>query len=254
MTIRIAHLYPDLLNLYGDRGNVMTLMARCRWRGIDCVLERVSIGAAWDPADTDIVFFGGGSDREQGILTRDLSGRAPALRSALADGLVLLAVCGGLQMLGSHYRTPAGEEYPGLSLLDLYTEAGDKRLIGDVRADLTPETAAAAARACPGAEGLTTLVGFENHGGRTWLGPGLPPLARTRPGAGGGNNGRDGGEGVRWRNVFGTYLHGPLLPKNPHIADLLLSLALARQGQPAELPPLDDAEEIMAHKARLGKR
>jgi CobQ-like glutamine amidotransferase family enzyme len=164
LKIRIAHLYPDLLNLYGDRGNVAALAARCRWRGIDCSVARISLGAAWDPAAADIVFFGGGSDREQGILTEDLSRRAPALRAALAGGLVLLAVCGGLQMLGSYYRTPGGEKYPGLGLLDLYTEAGEKRLIGNVRADLTPETAAAAARACPGAEKLTTLVGFENHG------------------------------------------------------------------------------------------
>ncbi|MDR1605125.1 MAG: glutamine amidotransferase [Gracilibacteraceae bacterium] len=251
MIMRIAHLYPDLLNLYGDRGNVMTLAARCRWRGIECVTERVSLGADWDPAAADIVFFGGGSDREQGILAADLGRRAESLGAALAGGLVLLAVCGGLQMLGGSYRTPTGEKYPGLGLLDLYTEAGRERFIGDVRADLTPETAAAAARACPQAMPLTTLVGFENHGGRTWLGDGLAPLARVRPGAGAGNNGRDGGEGVRWRNVFGTYLHGPFLPKNPHIADLLLSLALERRGEDAELPPLDDREEIAAHKARL---
>jgi CobQ-like glutamine amidotransferase family enzyme len=249
MTIRIAHLYPDLLNLYGDRGNVMTLLARCRWRGIDCAAEQVFLGAAWNPAGTDIVFFGGGSDREQSLLAEDLRQRAESLRAALSDGLVLLAVCGGLQMLGAYYQTPAGEKYRGLGLLDLCTESGRERLIGNVKADLTPAIAEAAARACPRAEPLTTLVGFENHGGRTRLGPGLVPLARVRSGAG--NNGRDGGEGVRWRNVFGTYLHGPFLPKNPHIADLLISLALARQGKTATLPPLDDTEEIMAHKTRL---
>lgn len=242
--LTIAHLYPDLLDLYGDRGNVLALQARCRWRGIEAQVQRLSLGDELNLDRTDILFLGGGSDREQSILVQDLKRREETLHRAVEDGLVLLSICGGYQLLGKYYQTGGGEKIPGLGILDLWTVAGARRLIGNVVVEQDP-----AVWSGPGT--LQTLVGFENHSGKTYLGPGLTPLGKVRHGFG--NNGEDGGEGVRYRNVFGTYLHGPLLPKNPHLADLLLKLALERRGYEQPLPLLDDELEERAHRAILAR-
>ncbi|KLU60200.1 cobyric acid synthase [Peptococcaceae bacterium CEB3] len=262
MKLTICHLYPDLLDLYGDRGNILTLAARCRWRGIEGLVQRSSLGDPLDFRQIDILFVGGGSDREQSILVNDLKRRETELRAAIEEGLVVLGICGGYQLLGQYYQTGGGDKIPGLGILNLWTVAGRERLIGNVIADVNPEAwglrsigavAGTGTKANAGNEAasdggtLTTLVGFENHSGRTYLGEGLSPLGLIRHGYG--NNGQDHGEGVRYRNVFGTYLHGPLLPKNPHLADLLLSLALRRRGVSALPAVLDDRLEMRAHRA-----
>lgn len=235
MKIQIYHLYPDLLDLYGDRGNILALSARSRWRNIEAEIHKVSLNESIDFNKADILFIGGGSDREQSILVEDLSKRREDIKEAIDDGMVVLAICGGYQMLGQYYQTGDGVRIPGLSILDLHTVAGKNRLIGNVIAEL--DTGAS----------LNTIVGFENHSGKTYLGKGARPLAKVLKGYG--NNGEDGFEGVRYKNVFGTYLHGPLLPKNPHITDQILKLALERKGFNGELVKLDDSLEIAAHQA-----
>ena len=252
MKLTIYHLYPDLLDLYGDRGNVLALAARCRWRGIDVDIRRVSLGDPLDFSESDILVLGGGSDREQGILVEDLSTRRTELKDGIEDGLVILTICGGYQLLGQYYQTGEGKKIPGLGILDLYTVAGDKRLIGNVVAkidrnfkdDICLTYSQVAEQTF---QGLDTLVGFENHSGKTYLGPDLKPLAQVIRGYG--NNGEDGMEGARYKNVIGTYLHGPFLPKNPHITDLLIRLALQRKGDVSKIPPLVNDIEIAAHKA-----
>jgi len=225
--LTVYHLYPELLNLYGDRGNVLAFTQRCRWRGMDVRLEEVSLGDSIDFSRADFLFIGGGSDREQSILARDMASIGEHLRAAMEDGLVVLAVCGGYQMLGTYYQDTEGQKIPGLGIMDFYTEAGEGRLIGNVAVKIN-------------GAGERVVTGFENHGGRTHLGD-VKPLARVI--AGHGNNGIDGTEGARWKNVFCTYLHGPVLPRNPWLTDHLISLALERQGKSGTLEPLSDQLE-----------
>ncbi|MCI0777543.1 MAG: glutamine amidotransferase [Chloroflexi bacterium] len=234
--LRIAHLYPRLMNIYGDRGNMLTLMRRCRDRGIDVEVDELGLGDTLASGAHDLIFMGGAQDRDQRRVSEDLlATKGPALLEAAASDTVILAVCGAYQLFGKHYVAASGEQLAGLGLFDCWTEhpgpAGD-RLIGNVVAELEAGDA-------------ITLVGFENHGGRTFLGPEAQPLARVRSGFG--NNGKDGMEGVRFRNAFGTYLHGSLLPKNPAFADMLIALALGE----TELEPLDDEIENAAHRAAL---
>ncbi|MGQ9556859.1 MAG: type 1 glutamine amidotransferase [Desulfurispora sp.] len=232
LVLHVCHLYPDLLNLYGDRGNVLAFIKRCQWRNIEVCLHRVELGQSVDFKQFDFLFIGGGSDREQHILARDLASRVAALAAALEEGLVTLAICGGYQLLGQYYQTARGEKIPGLGILDVYTVAGKERMIGNVVLESLIE-------GVPG-----QLVGFENHAGRTYLGDGVQPLGRVL--AGRGNNGQDGYEGAVWRNVFCSYLHGPLLPKNFRLTDHLITLALDRRGFKASLPPLDNTLEEAA--------
>jgi len=240
-SLNIAHLYPTLLNLYGDRGNIICLRERCRWRGLEVRVDGIGPGERLDPRVYDLIFLGGGADKEQKRVVADLhSLKGPALREAVEEGVVVLAVCGGYQLLGDFYRPAEGADLPGLGIFPAYTvHKGLKvpRCIGNVVARWQG--------------GL--LVGFENHGGRTYLKEGAEPLARVVRGHG--NNSEDGTEGVVYKNAFGTYLHGSLLPKNPHFGDHLLRLALARKYGEAVLPPLDDALENMANDAavRLGR-
>ena len=235
-TLRLGHLYPHEMSIYGDRGNILSLLDRSRRRGIE--LEVVEIGRG--PADidgVDIFFIGGGQDLDQDLVAKDLAGpKREAVLQAIGGGAALLAVCGGYQFLGSHYTTVDGTRLPGLGLVDLRTEAGERRAIGNVLVEA-------------GGLGLDppTLVGFENHAGRTFLGSGLRPLGRCLVGRG--NNGADGFEGVISGTVIGTYLHGSLLPKNPHLTDRLLEMALRRRYPDAELAPLEAAEEMAAHQA-----
>ncbi len=234
--LRLGHLYPREMSIYGDRGNIIALVERSRRRGIE--LEVVEIGRRTGAIeDIDIFFMGGGQDQDQDLVAADLSGpKRAAVKGAIDAGAALLAVCGGYQFLGSHYTTVDGTRLPGLGLVDLRTEAGQVRSIGNVLVDAS-------------ALGLDppTLVGFENHAGRTFVGPGLEPLGQCLVGRG--NNGADGLEGVVSGTVVGTYLHGSLLPKNPHLTDHLLALALRRQQPGAELEPLEAVEELAAHRA-----
>lgn len=234
--MKVCHLYPDLLNLYGDRGNVMAYVRRCQWRGMEVEVYRINLGDPVDFQEMDFLFLGGGSDREQNLMARDLEKRRELLQAAVEDGLVVLAICGGYQLLGRYYRTLEGQVIPGLGLLDFYTEAGRKRMIGNVAVELEIEGEP------------VRVTGFENHAGRTFLGQ-ISPLGRVLVGYG--NNGEDGTEGARYKNVFCSYLHGPLLPKNPRLVDYLISLALKRRGLPAELAPLDDRLERAAAEIML---
>lgn len=255
MKLTICHLYPDLLDLYGDRGNILALAARCRWRGIEPVIQQASLGEELDFMGMDILFLGGGSDREQSLLVQDLMRREDKLREAVENGLVVLTICGGYQMLGKYYQMASGEKIPGLGILDVWTIAGAKRLIGNVVVEIDEQALSydpdEAKLRRVSAHKLKTLVGFENHSGKTYLGEGVRPLGKVLFGQG--NNGEDKQEGVRYRNVFGTYLHGPLLPKNPHLADLLLELAIRRRGYKTDLSELDDKLEVLAHEAMLHK-
>jgi len=234
--LRIAHLYAEEMNIYGDRGNMLTLLRRAQWRGIDATVEAVGRGPVASLDTFDLIFWGGGQDRDQELVFNDAAEfKTEPVRQAVRAGAVVLAVCGGYQLLGRSYVTASGKTLPGLNLVDLHTVPGRRRNIGNIVIDVTPL-------------GLEppTLVGFENHSGKTYLGPGLQPLGRVLRGAG--NNGEDGGEGVVSGNVFGTYLHGSLLPKNPHLADLLIARALSRQS-PFTLGPLAAEEELEAHRA-----
>jgi CobQ-like glutamine amidotransferase family enzyme len=238
MELRICHLYPELMNIYGDRGNIIALSRRCLWRGIEVRLSEVSLGGGLDPAEHDLYFIGGGQDREQIMVCEDLSSeKGEALRTAVEEGAALLSICGGYQLLGNFFLTCTGEDLPGIGLFDVRTVGGDTRFIGNVAVDCLLE----------GAGGM--LVGFENHSGRTRLGPSCKPLGRVIKGYG--NNGEDGWEGCVYRNAVGTYLHGSLLPKNPMLADWFILRALRRRYDLEELPALDDGLEKAARDAVL---
>jgi lipid II isoglutaminyl synthase (glutamine-hydrolysing) len=228
----IVHLYPRLLRTYGDRGNVLALARRAEWREFDVRIDDVDIGEPL-PSDANLVLLGGGTDRVQGIIGADLAGRRRELGDAAARGAVILGICGGYQLLGRHYVTPEGNAIEGLGLLDVQTVASDRRIIGrvHVRARLWGHE--------------FDMVGFENHGGRTTLGPSAEPLASVV--RGGGNDGRDGTEGAVQGTVVGTYLHGPAIPVNPEFADTILARALRPFTGGAPLAPLNDAAERRAH-------
>jgi len=237
MELRAVALYPEQMNIYADRGNILFLRRRCEWRGIDFSYAALGAGEPLDPAAYDLIYVGGGQDRDQRIVAEDMvASKRVGLAEAVEDGAVVLAVCGGYQLLGHSYEL-ADERIPGLGLADLETvRPPGPRLIGNIEIEVDL------------GDGPRELAGFENHGGRTYLGDGAEPLGRVVRGHG--NNGRDGFEGVRRANMIGTYLHGPLLPKNAWLADRLIQLALARRhgGEP-ELAPLDDALEAAAHEA-----
>lgn len=235
--LRIAHLYPDLMSVYGDRGNVLTLRRRAEWRGYVVEVKELSLGDSLDPGEVDLIFFGGGQDREQEVVSPDfLSQKGHAVREAIENGVALLSVCGGYQLLGVSYTTVDGQELPGAGLFDVRSVPGPRRHIGNV---LIESNLAGEPR---------TLVGFENHSGRTYLGEGVKPLGKALVGAG--NNGEDGTEGAVYKGAIGCYLHGSLLPKNPWLADLLLRNALRHRLQDdVELAPLDDTLEEQAHQA-----
>jgi lipid II isoglutaminyl synthase (glutamine-hydrolysing) len=236
VTIRVAHLYPEYLNIYADRGNIAVLSSRARWRGIELEVEPISLGDELQPGEHDLLYIGGGQDREQALIAPDLAERGGAIAEAVADGAAVLAVCGGYQLLGRFYRGRDGEELPGAGLFPLETVAGERRMIGDCLLECELE---------PGVR--QTLAGFENHAGMTRLDEGAEPLGRVV--AGFGNDGESGFEGARVASAVGTYLHGPLLPRNPWIADWLLARALEhRLGEAPDLSPLPDDLE---HEAQL---
>ena len=232
MELKICHLYPDVLNLYGDRGNVICMEKRLQWRGIDVVTTGISIGQPLKASQYDLLFIGGGQDFEQEVLLPDLaSGKTAELKAAVEDGVPVLAICGGYQMLGSYYKTWDGHQCDFTGILDLYTEGARERMIGNYMF------------ACE--ELGVNVVGFENHSGKTYLGSSVKPMGRVLSGFG--NNGQDKTEGARYKNVFATYSYGCLLPKNPVLADHILKTALERKYGQVELTPLDDVFENQAH-------
>ena len=240
MELKICHMYPDVLNLYGDRGNVMCLQKRLAWRGIESTVERLPIGTDKSLSGFDLVFIGGGQDFEQQVLLEDLHrGKDREIRAAIEDGVAFLTICGGYQMLGHYYETYDGQRCDFIGAVDLVTVGSKTRMIGNYKFQCGPES------------GGSLVVGFENHSGKTRLGSGVKPLGTVL--AGFGNNGEDKTEGVRYRNVFGTYSHGPLLPKNPALCDFILRTALERKYGKADLSPLDDAAELAAHDEMAGK-
>lgn len=230
MKLTIGHLYPELLNLYGDRGNIQCMMKRSLWRSIEAETIAFGLEDSIDFSKLDIVLLGGGSDREQRIVCSRLRDIRENFHHYVEDGGSVLAVCGGYQLLGHYYKTEE-DTLEGLSLVDLYTEQGSPRLIDNIVLE-NPDFS-------------LPIVGFENHGGRTYIGDNKP-FGKVVYGHG--NNGEDGQEGVLYKNVVGTYLHGPLLPKNPHICDYLISNALERKYGKGALEPLDDTQEIQANQ------
>jgi CobQ-like glutamine amidotransferase family enzyme len=235
MELRIAYLYPDHLNIYGDRGNILTLYQRCQWRGINVSILPIGLGETIDPDGPDLYFMGGGQDAQQIQICEEMHRvKADALRQAAANGSVFLTICGGYQLLGHYYKPHDGDELRGLSLMDAYTVAGNVRFIGNVAIERPNGS---------------RVVGFENHSGRTYLGEGVTPLGKVIHGHG--NNGEDGFEGAASGNLYGTYLHGSLLPKNPELADELIIKALARRYGTVSLPPLTDTVERQAHERAL---
>jgi CobQ-like glutamine amidotransferase family enzyme len=236
----VGHLYPSYLNIYADRGNIAVLAARAAWRGVALDVRTIGPGDA-TPDDVDLFYVGGGQDREQALIAPDLAERGPALAEAVARGAAVLAVCGGYQLLGRFYRDRAGEELAGAGVLPLYTVAGERRMIGDVLLECSLE---------PGA--VRTLAGFENHAGRTMLDEDAEPLGRVV--AGFGNDGESGYEGCRLGRAIGTYLHGPLLPRNPWLADWLLAQSLGhRTGEVPAFAPLPDELEAQAHEVSAAR-
>lgn len=229
MELNIYHLYPDVLNLYGDRGNVLCMQRRLEWRGMQANIVNVPIGTKLDAKNCDLIFIGGGQDFEQEVLLEDLHrGKDEEIRRAVADGTVVLAICGGYQMLGKYYQTYTGERLDYIGAVDFYTVGEKERLIGNYAFDTE----------------FGRVIGFENHSGRTYLGKGVAPLGKMVSGYG--NNGRDGTEGVHYKNTFCTYSHGPVLPKNPALADKLIETAMRRRNPSFALTPLDDSAEDFA--------
>jgi len=236
-SLNIFNLYPNHLNLYGDRGNVIAVKQRAQWQGIDIIVTNIEPGEHWSLDSCDLLLMGGGEDSSQLFLAADLQKRKSDLQRLIEKGMPLLAICGSYQLLGHYYTAINNENIPGLGIIDLHTLAKPGRLIGNISIS------------CPLWLPERMLVGFENHAGRTYLGPALKPLGKVIKGHG--NNGSDSTEGVIYHNLIGSYMHGPLLPKNPWLTDYLLEKALAYRKISYNLPVLDDTLETAAHKFAL---
>lgn len=238
MVLRIGHLYPTLMSVAADRGNLFSIQKRCQWRGIATEVEPIFVKQTPDFTKYDLILFHGGADREMELAAHDIQAKAPSLQEAVESNTVILSVCAGFQLLGHYYKPFQGPVLQGVGVLDLHTEGGSTRFMTHMALE------------CKFAQtGRQILVGYENHSGRTYLGEKAQPLGKVL--AGWGNNGKDSFEGATYKNVFGTYLHGPLLPKNPWFTDLLIQLALERRYGTVELVPLDDLTENAAHAAAL---
>jgi CobQ-like glutamine amidotransferase family enzyme len=237
MKLSICWLYGSSMNIYGDRGNVLALAQRCRWRGIETEIVQLGLGDPLEEGAHDIYFWGGGQDREQINVSADIKGaKGDTLKAEIEDGAPLLSVCGGYQLLGHYYRPADGADLPGIGLFDVTTTAGNERFIGNIVVE---------------SREFGELVGFENHSGLTHLGPRAEPLGKVRVGRG--NNGVDGTEGCRYRNAIGCYMHGALLPKNPTLSDFLIRSAIRRRYGIDVLLALDDALEATAHASAVGR-
>ena len=236
MELKICHLYSDVLNLYGDRGNMITMKKRLEWRGIDVQVKKLGLGQKGSLADCDLIFIGGGMEFDNEPLAKDLrAGRAAELRAAVEDGVSLLAICSGFQLLGRYCEDENGRRTEMASLLDMYTVAGKERMTGNYKF------------LCGEESGGSQVIGFENHLGKSYLAPGLAPLGSVVSGHG--NNGEDGTEGARYKNLFASYSYGPLLPKNPALCDCILLTALSRKYGVKALEPLEDKAERAAYEA-----
>lgn len=239
LSIRIGHLYPALLSVAGDRGNLFAVQRRCEWRGIGTQVTEIGVEETPDFTQFDLILFHGGQDKEMDVAARDLAPKGESLRAAVESDVAMLAVCAGYQLLGQYYQPSKGPRLEGIGALDLFTEGGPTRFMNHIAVEC--EFAGGSPR---------TLVGFENHSGRTYRGPGVAPLGRVL--AGGGNNGEDGTEGAIYRQVYCTYMHGPVLPKNPWLTDHLIGQALRhRYGAAPQLEPLPAGPEEGAHQAAL---
>ena len=236
MKLVIGYLYPDLMNIYGDTGNIIALQKRAEWRDIEVEVKHISVGDSLKKGECDLFFFGGGQDQAQELVSRDIvSGtKGKTLKQEIERGVPLLAICGGYQLLGEYYKPHTGPKLEGVGLFPAYTVAGDKRMIGNIVIETQ----------------FGTLVGFENHSGKTYLKTGAVPLGKCNSGYG--NNGEDGTEGCIYKNAIGAYMHGSLLPKNPELTDWLIQKALeVKYGKTIELKPLDDSLESQAHKQAI---
>lgn len=268
-TLTLGWLYPELMSTYGDRGNIIVLQKRCEWRGIQVEIKKLEIGyKVAELQKCDLLFMGGAQDKEQKIVSDDLSKKTKVLKEIIDNGTPGLYICGAYQFLGKYYKEADGTKIAGLGIFDLYTEnpgPNHPRLIGNIliqcHSERSEESQKVRSFVSTQDDKEKTLVGFENHGGRTYLGKELKPLGTVKVGFG--NNGTDGTEGAVYKNSFGSYLHGPILPKNPHFADMLIKLALEKKYLPANathqalraggdkitLEPLDDSLEFQAHEA-----
>lgn len=238
MVLKIGHLYPTLMSVAADRGNLFSIEKRCKWRGIATEVEPIYVKQTPDFTKYDLLLLHGAADREMEIASKDIQTKASSLREAVESNTVFLSVCAGFQLLGHYYKPFQGPELKGVGLLDIYTEGSGTRFMTHMALECDFEQT-----------GKKVLVGYENHSGRTFLNAKAEPLGRVL--SGWGNNGKDGYEGATYKRIFGTYLHGPLLPKNPWFTDLLIQLALERRYGKIELTPLDDATENAAHDAAL---
>lgn len=236
MNLIIGYLYGDLMNIYGDLGNIIALKKRCEWRGINLEVKQISVGSSLKKGDVDLYFFGGGQDQQQSTVAKDLARIGKIIRSEVDCGVPLLAICGGYQLLGAYYKPLQGPKLPGISLFRAYTQAGHTRMIGNIVIDSR----------------FGRLVGFENHSGQTFLEKSAQALGKVKSGFG--NNGQDQQEGCIYKNAIGCYMHGSLLPKNPKLADFLIKTALeVKYGKSADLVPLDDELENKAHYFAVSK-
>lgn len=241
MQLKIGHLYPTLMSVAADRGNLFAIQKRCEWRGIATEVEQIYVKQTPDFTKYDLLLIHGAADREMELASRDIQLKASGLIEAAEANVVFLSICAGFQLLGHYYKPSKGPELKGVGLIDLYTEGGSTRFMTHMAMECDLEGA--------GDAGKQVLVGYENHSGRTWLGESAAPLGKVLYGWG--NNGTDGFEGARYKQVYGTYLHGPLLPKNPWFTDYLIQRALERRYGHVELTPLDDTEENVAHETAL---
>lgn len=250
--LRICYLYPDLMDTYGDKGNIIAIQKRCLWRSIKTEIESISIGQDLKPNFYDLFFFGGGQDNVQTAVAKDLKLKAGIIKEYIDRGSVLLSICGGYQLLQKYFKTHTGEIIEGINLFDAYTEGSHDRMIQNLLIETGEKIQEQIENIYP-ANDLPSayLVGFENHSGKTYLGKNAIPLGAVITGSG--NNGQDSTEGAVYKNAFGCYMHGSLLPKNPHFADFLIYKALENKGLDVKLEPLDDSIEWLAHNKAVEK-
>lgn len=252
IVLKICHLYPTLMDTYGDKGNIIALKKRCEWRGIKTEINELSIGQSLKSDVYDLFFFGGGQDNVQTIVAKDLKSKADILKGDIENGSVLLSICGGYQLLQKYFKTQTGETIEGISLFDAYTEGSNDRMIQNLLIETESPIQEQIENVYPGNNPPSPyLIGFENHSGKTYLGKSAKPLGSVLVGSG--NNGQDTTEGAVYKNAFGCYLHGSLLPKNPHFADFLISKALEKKCGKVKLKPIDDTIEWQAHNKAVEK-